>query len=101
MVTRSVERSDGTFAGRVCGHLRRMGEDIDNIPEPRIDPDPDPGNEAGGVDAVPENGTFPPVPPDEPLSAQMAEEKMPDELQEREVPDREADVDDPSKEPPG
>jgi hypothetical protein len=72
-----------------------------NIPEPKIDPDPDPGNEAGGVDAVREQGTFPPVPPDEPLNAQMEEETVPDEIQEREQPDREADTDDPSAEPAG
>jgi hypothetical protein len=71
----------------------------DNIPEPHIDPDPDPGNEAGGVDAVAENAIFPPVPPDEPMSAQMADEEVPDELRQTEEPDREADVDDPSAEP--
>lgn len=77
-----------------------MGEDDDmNIPEPHIDPDPDPGNEAGGVDAVPENGTFPPVPPDEPLNAQMEEEDVPEEVQEPEEPDTGANVDDPSAEP--
>jgi hypothetical protein len=82
------------------GHSGAMGDD-DNIPEPKIDPDPDPGNEAGGVDAVPENATFPPVPPDEPLNAQMEEEDVPDEVQEREEPDREADTEDPSSEPAG
>jgi hypothetical protein len=85
------------------GHSAAMSADIDddNIPEPQVDLDPDPGNEAGGVDAVPENGTFPPVPPDEPMSAQMADEEVPDELQEREEPDRAADTEDPSSEPPG
>jgi hypothetical protein len=79
-----------------------MGVDRDdNIPEPHIDADPDPGNEAGGVDAMPGNGTFPPVPPDEPLSAQMADEEVPDELRKGEEPDRDADVDDPSSEPSG
>jgi hypothetical protein len=72
-----------------------------NIPEPKIDPDPDPGNEAGGVDAAHEQGTFPPVPPDEPLNAQMEEETVPDELQQREQPDRPADTEDPSTEPAG
>jgi len=72
-----------------------------NIPEPKIDPDPDPGNEAGGVDAVPEHGTHPPVPPDEPLNAQMEEEDVPDEIQEGEQPDRAADTEDPSTEPAG
>jgi hypothetical protein len=71
------------------------------IPEPRIDPDPDPGNEAGGVDAVPDNRTFPPVPPDEPLNAQMEEETVPDEIQEQEDPDRSADTADPSRESTG
>jgi hypothetical protein len=78
-----------------------MGEELeDKIPEPKIDPDPDPGNEAGGVDAVQENGTFPPVPPDEPMSAQMADEDVPDELSEREDQDRPADTEDPTSEPP-
>lgn len=70
------------------------------IPEPKIDPDPDPGNEAGGVDAVPENGTFPPVPPDEPLNAQMEDEVVPDEAREPEGQDSAANVRDPSAEPP-
>jgi len=73
----------------------------DNIPEPQVDQDPDPGNEAGGVDAVAENGTFPPVPPDEPLNAQMTDEVVPDEIQEHEDPDRPADTEDPSRESSG
>jgi hypothetical protein len=77
-----------------------MGEENHmDIPEPHIDPDPDPGNEAGGVDAVPENGTFPPVPPDEPLNAQMEDEKVPDEIKAPEEPDTGANVEDPSAEP--
>jgi hypothetical protein len=80
------------------GHLSLMSEQ-DNIPEPQVDPDPDPGNEAGGVDAVEENGTFPPVPPDEPLNAQMEDERVPDEIQEPEEPDTNANVEDPSAEP--
>ena len=72
-----------------------------NIPEPKIDPDPDPGNEAGGVDAVPDNGTFPPVPPDEPLNAQMSDEEVPDEIQQGEDADTGANVEDPSTEPSG
>jgi hypothetical protein len=91
-----------TFLCGANGHFAAMGEDTNStIPEPKVDPDPDPGNEAGGVDAVPENGTFPPVPPDEPMSAQMADEKMPDEIQEQEAPDRDADTEDPSSEPSG
>jgi hypothetical protein len=79
-----------------------MGDDRgDNIPEPKVDPDPDPGNEAGGVDAVEENGMFPPVSPDQPVSAQLPDGDVPDALKEAEEPDREADTDDPSSEPSG
>jgi len=81
------------------GHGNAQEEDTMNIPEPKIDPEPDPGNAAGGVDAPPENGTFPPVPPDEPLSAQM-EDEVPDEAREPEQQDRDANVTDPSVEPP-
>jgi hypothetical protein len=78
-----------------------MGEENDmEIPEPKIDPEPDPGNEAGGVDAVHENGTFPPVPPDEPLNAQMQEEAVPDQALEPEPQDTEANVENPTVEPP-
>ena len=72
-----------------------------NIPEPKVDPDPDPGNEAGGVDAVREKAPFPPVPPDEPLSAQMSAEAVPDEIQTGEEPDTGANIEDPSTEPSG
>jgi hypothetical protein len=75
--------------------------DEDNIPEPKVDPDPDPGNEAGGVDAPDYDVPNPPVPPDEPLNAQMEDEKVPDEIQEGEEPDRPADTEDPSKESTG
>ena len=75
--------------------------DLPAQPEPTIDPDPDPGNAAGGVDAVEEEPILPPVPPEEPLNAQMADTEVPDELLEPEGHDREADLDDPSREPPG
>lgn len=71
-----------------------------NIPEPKIDPDPDPGNEAGGVDAVHEQGTFPPVPPDEPLNAQMVDEELPDATRQPESQDTAANTQDPGTEPP-
>ncbi|HEX2896377.1 MAG TPA: hypothetical protein VHO29_20405 [Marmoricola sp.] len=71
-----------------------------NIPEPKIDPEPDPGNEAGGVDAVHEQGTFPPVPPDEPLNAQMVDEAVPHPATEPESEDTAANTEDPSTEPP-
>ena len=53
------------------------------------------------MDAVAENGTLPPVPPDEPLNAQMTDEVVPDEIQEHEDPDRPADTEDPSRESSG
>ena len=73
----------------------------ENIPEPQVDPDPDPGNLAGGADAVDDGGLTPPVPPDEPLNAQMEDEEMPEELTEKEEPDRAADTEDPTSEPSG
>jgi hypothetical protein len=71
------------------------------IPEPKVDPEPDPGNEAGGVDAPDYAVPMPPVPPDEPLNAQMEDEEVPDEIQEQEEPDRPADTEDPSRESSG
>lgn len=78
-----------------------MTIDPDAIPEPTIDEDPDPGNEAGGTDAIEEDTTLPPLTRDVPLSAQVDDDEIPDSLQEPEGRDREADLDDPSKEPPG
>jgi len=68
-------------------------------PEPTIDDDPDPGNEAGGTDAVEEETGWPPVTPETPLSAQFADEDVPDEVSAPEQPDSEANVEDPSAEP--
>ena len=68
-------------------------------PVPQIDPDPDPGNEAGGPDAVEEETVLPPLTPDTPLSAQLDEDDVPDEVQEPETPDSEANEDEPSAEP--
>ena len=68
-------------------------------PEPQIDEEPDPGNEAGGPDAVEEETSIPPLTPDVPLSAQLDDEHVPDEIQEPESPDSEANVEDPSVEP--
>ena len=67
-------------------------------PEPRVDADPDPGNEAGGTDAVEEKAPMPPVTPDSPLPAQL-EEDLPEEVTEPEGPDTEANIEDPSTEP--
>lgn len=69
-------------------------------PVPSIDPEPDATNEAGGVDAVEPATEFPPVTPDVPLSAQL-EDAIPDEIQEPEGPDSEANIDEPTAEPPG
>lgn len=68
-------------------------------PEPTIDADPDPGNGAGGADAVTEETSIPPVTPDVPLSAQLDEDIVPDEIQEGETPDTDANTEDPSSEP--
>jgi hypothetical protein len=67
-------------------------------PEPHIDEDPDPGNEAGGTDAVEEDTAIPPVTPDVP-SAQLTDDEVPDEIQEPEEPDSEANIENPSTEP--
>jgi hypothetical protein len=75
--------------------------DPDQIPEPTVDEDPDPGNAAGGPDAVETEQLLPPLPREEPLNAQMEDEEMPEEVLQPEGHDREADLDDPSKEPPG
>lgn len=77
------------------GHRDPM---TDQLPVPTIDDDPDPGNLAGGPDAVAQKGPFPPVPPDEPLTEQLAEE-IPDELQEPEEPDSSTAESDPAQEP--
>ncbi len=69
------------------------------VPTPEVDPDPDPGNEVGGTDAVEDDAGVPPVTPDVPLSAQLDDEHVPDEIQEPEEPDTEANVEDPSAEP--
>ena len=68
-------------------------------PEPQIDADPDPGNEAGGPDAVEEETGWPPVTPDTPLSAQIDDDDMPDGVTQPESKDSDANVDDPSAEP--
>lgn len=67
-------------------------------PEPQIDAEPDPGNEAGGPDAVEEDTSIPPLTPDVP-SAQLEDDDVPDEIQEPEKPDTEANIDDPNPEP--
>lgn len=69
------------------------------VPTPAVDPDPDPGNEVGGADAVQEDVAVPPVTPDVPLSAQVDDDHVPDEIQVPEEPDSEANVEDPSAEP--
>lgn len=68
-------------------------------PVPEIDPEPDEGNEAGGVDAVENPSVVPPVTPDVPLSAQVTDDQVPDGIQEPEEPDSDANTEDPSAEP--
>ncbi len=67
-------------------------------PEPQIDADPDPGNEAGGTDAIEIETSVPPVTRDV-GSAQLDDDDVPDEIQQAEEPDTEANTDDPSAEP--
>lgn len=69
-------------------------------PVPQVDDDPDPGNEAGGTDAIEEDTSIPPVTPDVPLSAQMDDDDVPEAIQEPEEQDSEANLEDPSAEPP-
>jgi len=69
------------------------------VPEPKIDDDPDPGNEAGGPDSIEEDTSIPPLTPDVPLSAQLEDDAVPDEIQEPETPDTEANTENPSAEP--
>ncbi len=67
-------------------------------PVPQIDPEPDPGNEVGGTDAVAEDPAVPPVTPDVPMSAQLDDDDIPDAIQQPETPDTEANTADPSAE---
>lgn len=64
-----------------------MSENITE-PEPRIDPDPDEGNAAGGTDAVSDRVEVPPLVPDPPRSAQVDEETVPDEIKQPEESDQ-------------
>ena len=60
------------------------------VPEPHIDPPPE--ENPGGVDAV--EGTpedFPLATPDQPTSAQVDDDVVPDEIQQPEEPDEETD----------
>lgn len=79
------------------GHLVTMSQ-TGARPEPQIDPDPDEGNAAGGVDAIEEPVQVPPLTPDVP-SAQLSDDDVPDAIQEGEEPDSDANVEDPSAEP--
>lgn len=66
--------------------------------EPTVDENPDPGNTAGGTDAV-EEDSAPPVSRELPVADQVTHEDVPQELLEPEGPDREANTEDPSTEP--
>ncbi|MET3962755.1 hypothetical protein ABIE44_002689 [Marmoricola sp. OAE513] len=71
---------------------------------PTIDENPDPGNAAGGTDAIEDptpSTEETPLTRDLPASEHVDQEQIPDELQEPEGPDSEANLDDPSAEPPG
>jgi len=78
--------------------MSEAASDLGPAPEPQVDADPDPGNEAGGPDAVEDRVPLP-ITPDTPLSAQLDGQDVPDSIQAPEEPDTEANVDDPSAEP--
>lgn len=52
-----------------------------NVPEPKIDDDPDPGDAAGGVDAVEPRRPEQPVTPEPPIGDHPADDLMPDALE--------------------
>jgi len=76
-----------------------MTETTGTPAEPTIDENPDPGNAAGGTDAVVEDIAAPPVSRELPAHEQASHPDVPDELLEPEGPDREANIEDPSTEP--
>lgn len=61
-----------------------------NAPEPRIDPEPDPGEAAGGVDAVLPRRQENPVTPEPPIGEHPTDEDMPDAIETPEPPDEDA-----------
>lgn len=79
-----------------------MSDDkVPPAPEPTVDKNPDLGKEVGGADAVDDRVTVPPLSAEPPSSAQSDQDEVPEEIQQPEGPDSEANLDDPSAEPPG
>lgn len=77
-----------------------------NAPEPRVDPEPDPGDAAGGVDAVEPRRPEYPVTPEPPIGEHPLDDIVPDELNEPEGPDPDTvavqpDDEKTTSEPPG
>jgi hypothetical protein len=77
--------------------------DVGRQPEPETDPAPDesPGGPADRVERDP--GDYPLATPDQPMSAQVEEEHVPDEIEQPEELDEEeqTDSDDSTQEPAG
>lgn len=61
-----------------------------DVPEPRIDPEPDPGEAAGGVDAVLPRRQEEPMTPEPPIGEHPADDAMPAGLETPEEPDEDA-----------
>jgi hypothetical protein len=76
------------------------GSEIGDAPEPHEDPPPDeaPGGPADRIDRDPDD--FPIVTPDQPTSAQVEQEDVPDEIEQpEEIDEEEKDVDASTEEP--
>jgi hypothetical protein len=76
------------------------GSEIGDVPEPHEDPPPDeaPGGPADRIDRDPDD--FPIVTPDQPTSAQVEQEDVPDEIEQpEELDEEEKDVDASTEEP--
>lgn len=75
-------------------------------PEPKIDSEPDPGDAAGGVDAVEARRPENPVTPEPPIGEHPYDDVVPDAVSEPEEPDTDAvetqpDDKETTEEPPG
>jgi hypothetical protein len=69
------------------------------MPEPHLDPPPEPGP-GGPADMIEHPTDLPPAVPDQPRSAQVEEEQVPDEIEQpEELDEEEKDVDPGDEEP--
>ena len=74
-------------------------QDPPEKPEPSVDAPPDPGP-GGPADAVEGHQTVPPAIPDQPRSAQVEDENVPDEIEQPEEVDEKERHEDPSDDDP-